>query len=78
MDGKSIYTLPVIENGKPGLYHCVFNAISDYIPAFNWFLLKGKNILSQGVCGEEDMITMLQVLRSDLKGIEDWYEEIIH
>jgi len=80
-ESSDIYTLPVVENGKTGLYHCILEFCYPTLQEgkiFNWFLLKEDKLLSSGICAEDDVAIMLNALKIDLNGYRDWFRETVH
>jgi hypothetical protein len=81
MEGRNLYTLPVLENGTSFRYYCLVSELDDGLqasPVCTWILLKDHFMLSQGLCEKEDVPLMLEALRADLKGFSDWHTVTIH
>lgn len=76
--GSSIYELPVREQGKSVVYHCM---LSPSGASISWCLVRGSRVLSGGLCPTEDIPRMLEALRVDLGvdgGSGDWLATTIH
>ncbi len=80
-DGKNLYTLPVIENGKVRSYYCLVRAIETHC---EWMLMREgpeSELLSHGICEPDDVVLMLGALQADLalgKKVFEWTRETIH
>ncbi len=80
MEGKSLYTLPVVEKGRAAHYYCLVTEVDDGLqdgPICTWILLREQKMLSQGLVDAANLGTMLEALRADLRGLE-WQTITIH
>jgi hypothetical protein len=73
---KTLYALPVKENGKSFNYHCLVSKIDA--PTCSWVLVRGGEILSSGLVEDDDVDLMLGALRTDLNGRSEWQNCTIH
>jgi len=82
-NGKNLYVLPVNENGEILCYYCLIDPIED--TSCIWFLLRDSlgnaEMLSHGICEQNDVDLMLHSLRTDLSlgdVVYEWTNETIH
>ncbi len=73
---KNLYALPVKENGRVFSYHCLVSRLDT--PTCTWTLVRGGDVLSSGLVEDDDVVLMLEALRTDLNGRSKWKNCTLH